>query len=987
MSTQSSPRTRTVSIRVRASASADDRPNRASRPDSTPVHRLASPYVLGTSVSSSVRSTASSRMSGVSVDGASAASAVSSVMSPSNRLSRSAAHTPTSATSNSASNASRLGVAISYSRGRDDVRAESLSVSYRSLGVLSMRRDRDRERSTSDSPTAPAHHSAHSAHSIHSIHSLSPALNGVDSSPHLLPESAYASDDSLTAHSPNPFVSEYTPLLQDPLLPLPSANTNHPRGHRGHSNPILAFLASLPAVALGLLLILLDSLSYGVIVFPSPSSPNSPIPTTAPQVGVQMFLVSTIIAQLTYTFTSKFHGANGSMQIEVMPFLYLIVDSVQSNMMSAGDESVNRDAVLATIMVAISLSTILTGIVFFLLARFRLGNLVQFFPRQVLIGCIGGIGWFLMLTGVEITSKIDPEMNLDVILELFEPSKLMLWGSSLGLAVILKLFQHKIKHPLFVPIFYCIVPILFYAVVFGFGIPLQTLREMGFLFNMSGDALPYYTVWTYYNGMKGIDWRAVIATLPIQFSLIFFALLHVPINIPALGVSTNQSYDMNNELYSHGLSNFFAGVFGVPQNYLVYSNSLLVMRCGGDTQIAGFLLAVGAAALWLAGGDVIRYVPTTLIGCLIFHLGIDLLLESVVDTLHMPITRLEYVTIWSIVLVMGFFGFTEGILLGICLALLVFVLEYARESVVLESFDGGLSTVRRSIDEQEFLTQNKERVYGIQLYGFLFFGVISQVERHLENAIDASFKGNTSGLEFVVVDFHLVKGIDFSALQGLQRLKQKTDACGIQLIFCGLGKHKEAIAKSGIFDAPNMDPDSDFDIYVLEFDTVQVALEHCENQLLRFMRMKKSSPLSDTDANGAAILLDIFRKHGAMMVKSDLALSQTLNGLFSDAKVAEGEVVWDIGDSAEYLIVVRTGSLVTQVRDSAKKYKIVQSFLPGSMVGEVPFFAGVKYSTRLVASTEFTGWRMTRADFQKLSISHPSFSVAFIQLCLRYASQ
>ncbi|KAJ3102096.1 hypothetical protein HK100_004424 [Physocladia obscura] len=682
-------------------------------------------------------------------------------------------------------------------------------------------------------------------------------------------------------------------------------------------------ITSLPAVCLGLLLILLDSLSYGVIIFP-PSSQNSAIPATAPQVGVQMFLVSTVISQLACTIFSGFEGANASMQIEVMPFLYLIAASVE-NRMTNGAAAVDKDAILATIMTAFAMSTILTGIVFFALAYFKLGNLIQFFPRQVLIGCIGGIGWFLIVTGIEITSHLEPELSFEFIAKLFDPAILLLWGMSFGLAVLLKCLQLKISHPLFVPAFYCVVPILFYVITYAIGFSLQDLRDIGLLFNISGELLPFYTLWTYYNGLKGVDWITVLSTIPIQCSLVFFALLHVPINIPALGVSTAHKYDMNNELYCHGISNFAAGLAGVPQNYLVYSNSLLVMRCGGASRIAGALLTIGTATLWLAGGDVIRYVPTILIGCLIFHLGIDLLLESLVDTLHLPISRLEYFTILCIVFVMGVFGFTEGIVLGMCLALLFFVLEYSRESVILETFDGAFSTVRRSIEQQDCLDQLKSSIQGVKLYGFLFFGVIAQVEQYFDFVIGGNENQDLSTpVKFVLLDFTLVKGIDLSALQGLQRLKEKTDANKVQMIFCNIGKSEEPIIKSGIFSHK---PTAS-NLIVLKFDGIQTALEYCENEILREANLQKKpkhfSGGSDLKKEDNSFLYEIFQS-------SNRHLAQTVAQFFTLIEFSEGELVWDAGQDGVSLVIVQTGSFQLRVvLTEIGEEKIVESYLPGN---------------------------------------------------------
>lgn len=58
---------------------------------------------------------------------------------------------------------------------------------------------------------------------------------------------------------------------------------------------IYSVVASLPAVFLGLLLNVLDAMSYGIIVFPAS---DTHIPQDSTYAGISMFLASTIIAQL-----------------------------------------------------------------------------------------------------------------------------------------------------------------------------------------------------------------------------------------------------------------------------------------------------------------------------------------------------------------------------------------------------------------------------------------------------------------------------------------------------------------------------------------------------------------------------------------------------------------------------------------------------------------------------------------------------------------
>src|SRR5690606_5220923 len=117
------------------------------------------------------------------------------------------------------------------------------------------------------------------------------------------------------------------------------------------------------------------------------------------------------------------------------------------------------------------------------------------------------------------------------------------------------------------------------------------------------------------------------------FALTFFGILHVPINVPALGVSTGEdNVDVDRELIAHGISNALSGFAGSIQNYLVYSNSILFVRAGGNSRVAGLLLAIGTAGVMMAGPTVIGYIPIMVVGALIFLLGIELMKEALYDT-------------------------------------------------------------------------------------------------------------------------------------------------------------------------------------------------------------------------------------------------------------------------------------------------------------------------------------------------------------------
>lgn len=63
-----------------------------------------------------------------------------------------------------------------------------------------------------------------------------------------------------------------------------------------------------------------------------------------------------------------------------------------------------------------------------------------------------------------------------------------------------------------------------------------------------------------------MNWKALASTVPAMLALTFFGVLHVPINVPALGITVGEdNVDVDRELRAHGLSNTLSGLFGSVQ--------------------------------------------------------------------------------------------------------------------------------------------------------------------------------------------------------------------------------------------------------------------------------------------------------------------------------------------------------------------------------------------------------------------------------------
>ena len=257
-------------------------------------------------------------------------------------------------------------------------------------------------------------------------------------------------------------------------------------------NGVVYPVSLLPSVFLGLLLNILDALSYGMILFPL----GEPVFAGLGSDGISMFYVSTIVAQVVFSSGgSIFTGGVGSEMIEVVPFFHQMALTI---LQRVGQD--NPKSVLATTILAFSTSSVLTGLVFFLMGTSGLGSLIGFFPRHILIGCIGGVGFFLLQTGLEVSARLSGSMqyNFPALEKLIQLDTLFLWTTPLCLAIGLLVLQRLVRSNFLVGGYFVGVAVAFYIIKFSSGVSMDTLRDQGWVFDSPSSNNPWYHFYTLY---------------------------------------------------------------------------------------------------------------------------------------------------------------------------------------------------------------------------------------------------------------------------------------------------------------------------------------------------------------------------------------------------------------------------------------------------------------------------------------------------------
>ncbi|KAH6646303.1 sulfate transporter family protein [Truncatella angustata] len=761
-------------------------------------------------------------------------------------------------------------------------------------------------------------------------------------------------------------------------------------------------LSCLPSVVVGLLLNILDALSYGMILFPL----GNPIFASLGPAGISIFYVSTIVSQLVFSTGSIFKGGVGSELIEVVPFFHNMAATITS---IVGED--NPDAVIATTITSYALSSMLTGLIFWLMGKFKLGYIIGFIPRHILIGCIGGVGWFLIQTGFEVSARLDEfHYDLDTLHRLGQANALPLWIIPLALAIILFVLQRKITSQYFLSVYILLIPFVFYFFVLTIDelVP-ENLREHGWIFEAPNEGEAWYHFWTLYK-FHLIHWGAIFECTGAMFALTFFSLLHVPINVPALAQSTGEdNADLNHELKLHGYSNFLSGCAGSIQNYLVYANTLFFIRSGGNSRLAGYMLASLTAVVLVIGPSLIGFIPVMMVGTLIFVLGFELIADSLVAPRH-KLKVLEYITIIAIVLTMGIYDFVAGIFLGIILAFVSVVVNQSRVSAIRACYTGDQvgSMVRRNPSQHHYLQGVGRQTYIIKLLGNLFFGTIVGVQEKIRTLIaDDDFAEHP--IKYLIIDLSQVTGIDYSAAEGFMTINRLLNKKGIVLLISGkdaestVGRDLRAVGLGN--DGPE----------VMFMPDLNSALESCENEQLKTF-YKQQEALRRVTRPTSSKNLDVPSQQKSVQPFEPQYLSQSPRGhyqhevaknvliehelkrasrwrnineplrlmlqifhdlsdknedfwfrakpYFVQREYPAGTVLYHRGEPAKGFYLLEMGELRADYE--TPQGKLSEPIVQGTTCGELPFFSQTDRTATVIAVKDCTAWVMDTESWEKL---------------------
>jgi SulP family sulfate permease len=670
--------------------------------------------------------------------------------------------------------------------------------------------------------------------------------------------------------------------------------------------------------------------------------------------GIGIALASAVVLLITTALVSAVPGVMSSVQDSPAVLMAVIAGALAGTLVRAGVEDV-----LPTVLVALALSTLLTGMFLLLLGFFNLGGLVRYVPYPVVGGFLAGTGW--LLAQGSFGTMADYPLTLATIPDLLRPDQLVLWVPGIVCALVLFVGVRSIKHFLAMPGLLLAAVLVFYLGLLVTGTSFARAADLGLLLGKVGAA-----TWQPFNPalLLAADWSSLFGQSGNVAILLALTLVSVMLNVSSLELAINHDVDVDRELRSAGFANVVSGLLGGMAGYHWLSLTTLSYRIGARGRLAGIVAGLLAAVILFIGGSLLSFIPRPLLGGLLLFLGLDFLIDWVVGGWS-RFSRAEYGVVLLILVVIMVTNFLIGVGVGLVAMVILFAVNYSQISVVHHSLAGAetRSNVERSANYRRALVEYGEQTYVLELQGFIFFGTSNALLEQIRARVNDPGR---APVRFVILDFRRVTGLDSSAALSFSKGRQLAKARGIMLVLTDTSE-----ATLNRLELGSLSED-DEDVKI--FPDLDRGLEWCEDQIL--------------DIEG------VTRRHVPTTLRAQLAESgfetadtKRLMDHLEQVKVKEGEYLIRQGDEPDDLYFIELGRVSIYLELGDDRRVRLRTLGMGTAVGELGLYLDERRSASVIADMPSIAHRLTRQTLDEMRQKDPELAAAFHELIIRLVSE
>ncbi|MEQ6388896.1 SulP family inorganic anion transporter [Bacillaceae bacterium S4-13-58] len=390
-------------------------------------------------------------------------------------------------------------------------------------------------------------------------------------------------------------------------------------------------------------------------------------------------------------------------------------------------------------------ATILTGILQILFGIGKIGKLMKFIPRSVMVGFVNALAILIF------TSQLTHFENANWVMY-------AMVGGSLAIIYILPRFTKIVPAPL-------VAIVAMTAFVMITGTSVSTVGEMGKL----TQALPVFLF-----PDIPFTWETLMIIFPYSLALSMVGLLESLLTAQIVDDMTDTTSNKNKEATGQGIANIAAGFFGGMAGCAMIGQSIINVKSGGRGRLSAMVAGVTLMAMILLFNDILVQIPMAALVGVMIMVSIGTFDWTSLRTLHIMPKSDTLVMLTTVTTVVITHDLSKGVLAGVVLSAVFFAAKISNVHV-------------------KKIVENENIIY--QVKGQLFFASVSEVIQSFDY---------DENIEEITLDLTHSHIWDDSGVDAIDRIVLKFRSRGIHVNVRGLNDESlHLVNRIGIYNKPN----------------------------------------------------------------------------------------------------------------------------------------------------------------------------------------
>ena len=613
----------------------------------------------------------------------------------------------------------------------------------------------------------------------------------------------------------------------------------------------------------------------------------------------------------------------------------------------------------ATVLILLAVLALMAGAMQLAFGFAGLGSLIKYMPYPVVSGYLSGVG--LIIIGSQVPKFLGAPSGTSLWQALTLPAQWQWPGIAVGVVTIAVM--------VLAPRFTKVVPAAILALLAGiatyFGLALgdpamlQLEKNQLVVGALSGGGSFTEGMAARWEGLRGIELGALKNLLVPALTLAVLLSIDTLKTCVVLDALTRSRHDSNRELIGQGLGNVTAGLIGGMPGAGTMGATLVNISSGAASRLSGVMEGVLALLTFLLLGKLVAWVPVAALAGILIVIGVRMIDRHSLQFLKFRHTIFDFAVILAVVTVALTVGLIPASGTGIVLAIVLFIREQIRGSIVRSKVYGNQSFSKqtRLREDMEILAEKGDQAAIFELQGSLFFGTASQLYAILEPEIKAR--------KYILLDMRRVQTIDVTAAHMLEQIRDMMAEKKGFLVFAHLPHNlPSGLDMNQYFDQMELAP---YKSAARIFDELDAAQEWVENRIIKEAALDRAEekPLN-------------LHEVGVFKGRKEATLA-ALELRFEKRSIKAGEKIFARGDAGDELFLIRKGTVRVILPLDNGKARHLSSFGRGDFFGEMAFLDGDARSADAIAFTDAELFVISRKTFDAIAEEHKKVALNLME--------